>query len=436
MTVSSSEYGFPIFISSTDYNLIDLRAELAKYLSDLGYKPLLSSSAGFHDNFPELEPWESCLQVLQSAYVMVLVIDGKYGTTFEWKNFTHFIEDKKVSPTHAEYLFAHKSNMRMLVFIRKELLTYYQIYRTAIKNSKGDREKAKQNLVVSLPSHIEYKTLEFIEEVKTTRPIPWIKPFENVTEIKQEIQKKMLNELAELFLFKNKHLESVVNAFSRALVDLPNDKRKEILEQIGATKELKIEIESQTEEISVLKKKNEKLQTELIEKSNELEVALKENKKKSIVLQKKVENLNEEIYTINKRIKSHELINANYLISGSTTPSIAFSTMGSSPGIYGGIPSSLYSTSLKIGNMGDPIYPSIGARSPLLSVTNSCQKCHSITFSSAHSIINSLKTCSDCNRQLCNNCFNGTDISASILFNSKCEDCRKKGQISVGAINK
>lgn len=119
MTVTSSEYGFPIFISSTDYNLIDLRAELAKYLSDLGYKPILSSSDGFHDNSPELEPWESCLQVLQSAYVMVLVIDGKYGTTFEWKNFSHIIEDKKISPTHAEYLFAHKSKMRMLVFIRK-----------------------------------------------------------------------------------------------------------------------------------------------------------------------------------------------------------------------------------------------------------------------------------------------------------------------------
>lgn len=244
----------------------------------------------------------------------------------------------------------------------------------------------------------------------------------------------MLNELAELFLFKNKHLESIVRAFSTALDDLPNDKRKEILEKIGAAKELIIEIESQTVEILALKKEKDKLQTELIKKSDELDVALKENKKKSHVLQKKVENLTEEIDTINSRITSHELINANYLISGSIIPSIALSSIGSSPGIYGGIPNSVYPTNLKIGNMGDPFYSSIGVTSPLLSFSNSCQKCHSITIPSAHSIISTLKTCTSCNRQLCSNCFNGTDISASILFNSKCEDCRKKSPITAEAI--
>lgn len=145
MTITSSEYGFPIFISSTDYNLIDLRAELAKYLSDLGYRPILSSSDRFHDNSPDLEPWESCLQVLQSAYVMVLVIDGKYGEKFEWKKFASIIGERKVSPTHAEYILAHQTKMRMLVFIRKELLTYYQTYRTALKNSNGNKDKAKES---------------------------------------------------------------------------------------------------------------------------------------------------------------------------------------------------------------------------------------------------------------------------------------------------
>ena len=54
---SSSGYTFPIFISSTDYNLKDLRAELARFLSELGYKPILSSFEGFPDSSPKLEPW-------------------------------------------------------------------------------------------------------------------------------------------------------------------------------------------------------------------------------------------------------------------------------------------------------------------------------------------------------------------------------------------
>lgn len=36
---SSSEYAFPIFVSSTDYKLVDLRAELARHLREAGYEP-------------------------------------------------------------------------------------------------------------------------------------------------------------------------------------------------------------------------------------------------------------------------------------------------------------------------------------------------------------------------------------------------------------
>src|SRR4051812_25729599 len=79
----SSEYEIPIFISSTDYNLVDLRAELARHLEQLGCKPVLSSMEGFADASPELEPWESCLRVLDTCYIMVLVVDGRYGAKFD-----------------------------------------------------------------------------------------------------------------------------------------------------------------------------------------------------------------------------------------------------------------------------------------------------------------------------------------------------------------
>lgn len=420
--MTSSEYGFPIFISSTDYNLIDLRAELAKYLADLGYRPILSSSDGFHDNSPDLEPWESCLQVLQSAYVIVLVIDGKYGETFEWKNFAHIIGDKKVSPTHAEYLLAHKTKMRMLVFVRKELLTYYQTYRTALKNSNGDKEKAKESLAISLPKQIAFETLEFIEELKTSRPIPWIKAFDNVTEIKQEIQKKMLNELAELFLFKNKHLEAVVRAFSTVLDDLPEDKRKETLEKIGATKELIIEIESQTKVILDLKKEKDKLHMQLKEKTDELEKAQKDKKKETSSLQKKVEKLTEELDNIDTRISSHELNNANYLITGSTIPYTTLGSFGNSASILGGTSSGLYSTGIFGTSYASPFSTVLGTSS-LYSVSQTCDKCHTNTLLSSSSAFSSLKTCPNCNRKLCSSCFNRIG-TAGFVFSSVCADCR------------
>ena len=46
----ASNIDFPIFISSTHYDLVDLRAELSAFLDNLGYRPVLSSEEGFPDS--------------------------------------------------------------------------------------------------------------------------------------------------------------------------------------------------------------------------------------------------------------------------------------------------------------------------------------------------------------------------------------------------
>ncbi len=380
--------------------------------------PILSSSDGFHDNSPELEPWESCLQVLQSTYVMVLVIDGKYGEKFEWKNFATVIDGRKVSPTHAEYIFAHKTKMRMLVFIRKEILTYYQTYRTAIKKANGDKAQAKENLEKVLPNHIAFETLEFAEEVKTSRPIPWIKPFENVTDIKQEIQKKMLNELAELFLFKNKHLESVIRAFSSGLDDLPEEKRKETLQKIGATKELIDEIEIQTKLIQDLKKEKEQIQNQFKEKSEALEAAKKKNSTEKAQLQQQIKTLTEELNNINTRISTHEFNNSNYLITGSPIP-YSNSGLGAASGFFFG------GSGAELAIKTNPLNDAGGLNSGTLSVssfTKKCDKCHRDIASPTAFTYPSPQKCPTCKRELCTQCFNGNYIG---LFH-ECEECRNK----------
>lgn len=426
MTKTSSEYEFPIFISSTDYNLIDLRAELARYLSDLGYKPVLSSYEGFHDNSPDLEPWESCLQVLQTTYVMVLVIDGKYGKCLEWKNVKSLIGDRKVSPTHAEYICAHKTKMRMLVFIREEVLTFYQSYHQAMKIAGGDKKIAKENLSKTLPSHIEFETLEFIEEVKTTRPIPWIKAFQNVNDIKHEIQKKMLNELAELFLFKNQHLATVIKSFSTALDGLSKEKRKEILENIGSTKELISEIETQTEIISSLKKDKDKIEGEYKKVTVELTKAKKEKTKEEEELKTKVQKLTEELKTVDTKITLHELKNANYLITGSTVPFLTTDSLLGTSSVLGG-------TNGIFGNVSASPLSTVFGTTSFFAVPQTCDNCHTDPQSIASIGFGSLKTCPGCNRQLCSNCFNGPFASTGIMYNSECADCRNKDATNVWA---
>jgi hypothetical protein len=253
MPTPTSEYRIPIFISSTDYNLKDLRNELSRYLSELGYQPILSSAEGFHDSSPTMEPWESCLEVLSTCPIMLLIIDNRYGGKLSWKNYAKIITTE-VAPTHGEYLFAHNKQKRLLVFIREEILTYYQIYRQVKHDTKGNTDETKARIEAILPknSHIEYEVFPFIEQVKTTKPIPWIKSFKDVTDLKQEVHKKLLNELAVVFLIKERQTEIVTSALSKILEESSEEKRREILQSMGSTRELMEKYESQSKTVADL----------------------------------------------------------------------------------------------------------------------------------------------------------------------------------------
>jgi hypothetical protein len=263
MATPTSEYRIPIFISSTDYNLKDLRKELSRYLSELGYQPMLSSEEGFHDSSPDKEPWESCLEVLGTCPIMILIIDNRYGNKFAWKNYSKIITEK-ISPTHAEYLFAHAQQKRLLVFIREEILQYYQSYRQVKKDVGEDNEEIKKRIVAVLPknSHIEYEVFPFIEKVKTAMPIPWIREFKDVTDLKREIHKKLLNELAVVFLIKDRQTEVVTAALSKILQESSEQKRREILERMGVTRELMEKYEAERSKVGELSAQMQKLAVE------------------------------------------------------------------------------------------------------------------------------------------------------------------------------
>ena len=409
----SSEYTFPIFISSTDYNLKDLRAELAKFLSELGYKPLLSSAEGFPDNSPYLEPWESCIPVLDRCFVVVLVIDGRYGSGLKWPNYSEYFSERKIAPTHGEYIFAHRNKKRMLVFVRKSLMPHYQSYRTVMEKCNNDKVKAEELLSPTLPEYITFETLDFINEVKTTRPIPWIKEFEDITCVKREIQKKMLNELAELFLVKNKYADIVIDSFNKVMDSLSLEKQKEVLQTINATKEI-------TEAVGKL----EQIKEEIEDTNSKLAEARKNGDKdrekyehQITTLKKKISNLeNETLSSSNShffiqngqvKIGNPNYIDNSELLSGG---SIFYTKDGYLSDT--GLPTSYLALSRKCDNCGK-------LQTDLLSAT---------MLSSATA---QFHTCSSCKRNLCNSCWPKYTLSATGQISSmtvgdtskKCPKC-------------
>jgi hypothetical protein len=245
-----SGYWLRIFISSTDYDLRDLRGELCDFLSRLCYQPILSSEGGFPDLTPQMEPHESCLHVLRQCPVMVLVIDGRYSAALDWPSFPKEIGGARISPTHAEYRFAHFYKQRMIVYVRDHVLAHYETYREAMKPRKDGSKPTHEEVVsaLSFPGHIDPLVLKFVAEVKTSKPIPWISGFRDVVDLKNDLQQRLTNELAEIVMANEGRFDFALNQMSKMLDGLDPDARRQALLRVNVAREVIAEGEARIAE--------------------------------------------------------------------------------------------------------------------------------------------------------------------------------------------
>ena len=102
-----------VFISSTVYDLVDVRAEVEDLLRDLGLNPILSGSAtSDFQPLPDENSIESCLVNLRACDAVIVILCRRYGPSLEKSGF----ED--LSATHLEYREARKHGKRVYMYVR------------------------------------------------------------------------------------------------------------------------------------------------------------------------------------------------------------------------------------------------------------------------------------------------------------------------------
>jgi len=109
-----------VFISSTVYDLIDIRAELAEQLRAIGITPVLSDDklSDFRVQH-DVNSIETCLVNVESCDEFLLVLDQRYGPTLEKFGYD------KVSATHLEYRRAIQKKMPVRVYVRDRFVADY-----------------------------------------------------------------------------------------------------------------------------------------------------------------------------------------------------------------------------------------------------------------------------------------------------------------------
>ena len=161
-----------VFVSSTCYDLSQIRADLKEFIQTHGFEPVLSEFNSFPMN-PNYDTIRNCLEVIKNhADIFVLIVGGRYGEPVR--------EGKSV--TNLEYLEAKAKGIPIYVFVSKAILNILPVWKS---NKNGDYAT-----VVDSP-----RLFEFVESLKD-KAEHWVYAFETA----QDITATLRTQLAYLFM--------------------------------------------------------------------------------------------------------------------------------------------------------------------------------------------------------------------------------------------
>ena len=108
-----------IFVSSTCYDLSQIRKDLRDSITGWGHNPILSEQNDFPID-PQLDNWENCINAIKNyADIFVLIIGEKYGSTGKTGK----------SITNTEYLTAVQKGIPIYTFTSKRMVTLLEAWK-------------------------------------------------------------------------------------------------------------------------------------------------------------------------------------------------------------------------------------------------------------------------------------------------------------------
>ena len=160
-----------IFISSTCYDLSQIRQDLKRDIADMGHIPVMSENKDFPID-PMVSTQENCIEaVKKEADIFVLIIGNRYGYKLE----------SGQSITNLEFLTAVQKGIPIYTFTLKSMIHVLPLWK---KNPTSDFSEYVDDT----------KVFEFIEDVRSKRGL-WNFDFEE----EKDIIEKLKSQLSILF---------------------------------------------------------------------------------------------------------------------------------------------------------------------------------------------------------------------------------------------
>lgn len=163
-----------IFVSSTCYDLSQLREDIRTFILNLGHEPLLSEYPSFPVH-PDLKTIDNCKKVVkEQADIFILIVGGKHGS----------IDPDSGKPvTNVEYDTAKDFGIQSFIFVKRSILDILPIWE---KNPTANFESQVDNPEI----------FTFIKRLQAEQK--WLFPFDKASEIAEMLKFQLSVFLKEL----------------------------------------------------------------------------------------------------------------------------------------------------------------------------------------------------------------------------------------------
>ena len=208
-----------VFVSSTCFDLSEIREQLKKFIESFGFDAILSDHGDVFYN-PELHTHEACLHEVSNCQMFILIIGGRYGG--------RTIADKEKSITNAEFDAAIESNIPTFTYIKKDVLSDHHLY--GVNKNSDFATKIKYPSITKKDDAI--CIFNFIDSVRRREINNGFEGFDKFSDIETHLRKQWAGMFFDFL--KTKEIKNQIDATNHLLEGLKNshEKLEEITEKI------------------------------------------------------------------------------------------------------------------------------------------------------------------------------------------------------------
>lgn len=166
-----------VFISSTCYDLSEVRDSLVEFIRSFGFEPVLSDRGDVFYH-PDIHTHDSCLNEVGNCQLLILLIGGRFGGSYR--------ADPNKSIVNAEYAAARDRKIPVFTFVKRSVHSDHSVY------GKNKNNKALSEIVFpSIDNNKNAKQIfEFIDEVRHAKVNNGFFPFDFAREIADLLRKQ------------------------------------------------------------------------------------------------------------------------------------------------------------------------------------------------------------------------------------------------------